>query len=417
MLTEYLMLAVGGGLLGRAARRLARQTRTLQQLSEYGSALTATLDPEAIWRQAVEAAVRLTGADGGFVATSTGNEWQTAAVFFESTWHPLAFVWWPDRSGPWREGAAGGPLGSGTSPSTGAALDRFRVSVELAVPIRVADTDQRHALVVCRVEPRLFEQPTHEVLTLFASHVAAALHASALYRAAVQAMADKGRMLAHLAHELAVPLHVVMGTMDVLAAHVDEVGRTSFDRLRRQERLLLEMTGNLLEYARLEAGKAPVRHVRIDVAELYAQIRDLAEPLIGDKDVQLVVSIGPGAKSVESDPERLRRIIANLAVNAVKYTPTGRVELIATREKGRVRLAVSDTGPGIAPSERQRIFEPFYRGGEGQAPGAGVGIGLALAQELAHLLGTEIAVEGREHTGMTFSLALPAPSSLVRLRA
>jgi signal transduction histidine kinase len=229
-------------------------------------------------------------------------------------------------------------------------------------------------------------------------------------------MADKGRMLAHLAHELAVPLHVVMGTMDVLTAHVDDVGRPSLDRLRRQERLLLEMTGNLLEYARLEAGKAPVRHVRIDVPDLYAQIRDLAEPLIGDKDVQVGVSIGPGAESVESDPERLRRIMANLAVNAVKYTPAGRVDLIATREKSRVRLAVSDTGPGIAPSERQKIFEPFYRGGEGQAPGAGVGLGLALAQELAHLLGTEIAVEGRERTGMTFSLALPAPASLVHLR-
>jgi signal transduction histidine kinase len=420
MLTEYLMLAVGGGLLGRAARRLARQTRTLQRLSEYGSAFTTTLDPEAIWRQAVEAAVRLTGADGGFVATATGNEWQTAAVFFEGTWQPLAFVWWPDRRGPWREGKAGGPLGTGTAPSTGAALERFRVCVELAVPIRLADTDPGHALVVCRAEPRLFEQPTREVLSLFASHIAAALQASALYRAAVQAMADKGRMLAHLAQELAVPLHVVMGAMDVLTAHVDEIGRTSLERLRRQERLLLEMTGNLLEYARLEAGKARVRHVRIDVPELYAQIRDLAEPLIGDKDVQVVVAIESGAEAVESDPERLRRIIANLAVNAVKYTPAGRVELIATREKSRVRLAVSDTGPGITPSERQRIFEPFYRGGDGQAPGAGVGLGLALAQELAHLLGTEIAVEGREHsehTGMTFSLALPAPSSLVRLRA
>lgn len=417
MLAEYLMLAVGGGLLGRAARRLARQTRTLQRLSEHGSALTATLDPEAIWRQAVEAAVRLTGADGGFVATTTGEEWRTEAVFFEGTWQPLGFVWSLDRRGPWREGVAGGPGYYGTSASTCAALDRFRVCVELAVPVRATETEHHHALVVCRAEPRLFEAPTREVLHLFASHTAAALQAAALYRAAVQAMADKGRMLAHLAHELAVPLHVVMGTMDLLTAHVDEVGRTSLERLRRQERLLLEMTGNLLEYARLEAGKARVRRVRIDVPELYDQIRDLAEPLIGDKDVQFVIRIESGAESIESDPERLRRIIANLAVNAVKYTPAGRVELVASQEDGRVRLAVRDTGPGIAPSARQRIFEPFYRGDDGQAPGAGVGLGLALAQELAHLLGTEIAVDGHEQTGTTFSLTLPTPSLLVGVGA
>ncbi len=167
------------------------------------------------------------------------------------------------------------------------------------------------------------------------------------------------------------------------------------------------MTSNLLEYARLEASKPVVRRVRIDVKELYEQIRDLAEPLIGDKDVRLDVRVEPGAESVESDPDRLRRIIANLAVNAVKYTPAGRVELRAARDNGAVRIAVRDTGPGIAPSERRRIFEPFHRG-DAAPPAAGVGLGLALAQELAHLLGTEIAVESQEHEGTTFSLVLPS---------
>ena len=145
-------------------------------------------------------------------------------------------------------------------------------------------------------------------------------------------------------------------------------------------------------------------------------MQDLAEPLIGEKDVRLEVRIEPGAESVESDRERLRRIVANLVVNAVKYTPAGRVELSAVRENGAVRLAVHDTGPGIGPHERQRIFEPFYLG-ETVAPGAGVGLGLALAQELAHLLSTEIVVESREGEGATFSLKLPAPIAGTGIRA
>jgi len=104
--------------------------------------------------------------------------------------------------------------------------------VQLAVPLAGAEEGQRHALVVFRSEPRLCEQPTREVLQLLASHIAAALQAAALYRAALQATADKGRLLAHLAHELAVPLHVVLGSMEILADHVDEVGRTSLERLR-----------------------------------------------------------------------------------------------------------------------------------------------------------------------------------------
>jgi signal transduction histidine kinase len=189
---------------------------------------------------------------------------------------------------------------------------------------------------------------------------------------------------------------------------VDAAGRSGLERLRRQERLLLEMTSNLLEYARLEGGQHPVRRTRIDVPALLREVQDLAEPLIGEKDVRLEVRVEPGAESVEADRERLRRIVANLVVNAVKYTPAGRVELSAVRENGAVRLAVHDTGPGIGPHERQRIFDPFYRG-ETVTPGAGVGLGLALAQELAHLLSTEIVVESPEGEGATFSLKLPAP--------
>jgi signal transduction histidine kinase len=358
-------------------------------------------------RQGVEASVRLSGADGGFAATVSDAGWRTDAVFRDGRWHAQPLSWWPPGTGPWDQGEAKRWQVCEGIVTEEVALRELGARTALAVPVPDAGPRPQRAVVVFRAERRRFTLPTREVLELLGLHTAAALQTAALYRTAVQATTDRGRLLAHLAHELAVPLHVVVGSLEQLAPHVDDGGRMGLERLQRQERLLLEMTNNLLEYARLDAGRAVARRTPVDLQALYAEVRALAEPLIGNKDVELAVRVEPGAEWVESDPEKLRRIVANLAVNAVKYTAAGRIELCAARENGGVRLAVCDTGPGIPLHEQPHLFEPFYRGGDGAAPGAGVGLRLALAQELAHLLGTEITVESREHAGTIFSLVLP----------
>jgi len=410
MLAEYLMLALSMGLLGRAARRLRRHTRAQRHLGEFARGLTRTLDPDAVLRRGVEASVHLSGADGGFAATASDGGWRADEVFRAGCWHVQPLAWWPPATAPWEQSAASRWQLCEALVSGDLTLRQLGARVALAVPVAEAGPRPRRALVIFRAERRRFTPPTREVLELLGLHVAASLQTATLYRTAVQATADKGRLLAHLAHDLAVPLHVVLGSLEQLAAHVDDVGRPALERLQRQERLLLEMTEDLLEYARLDAGRAVVRRAPVDLRALYAEIRALAEPLIGNKDLRLEVRVEPGAEWVESDPEKVRRIVANLAINAVNYTPAGRVELCTARENGAVRLAVRDTGPGIPPQEHRRVFEP-YRGGEGAAPGAGVGLRLALAQELAHLLDTEIMVESREREGTTFSLVLPAGRS------
>jgi signal transduction histidine kinase len=415
MFAEYLLLALGMGLLGRAARRLRRHTRVQRHLIEFARGLTGTLDPDTLLRQSVEASVRLSGAEGGFAAAASDEGWRTDAIFRAGRWQTQPLTWWPSGAAPWEQSRTASPWQlCDVIVTAELALRELGARRALAVPIPDAGPRPHRAVVVFRAERRRFTQPTQEVLELLGLHVAAALQTATLYRTAVQATADKGRLLAHLAHELSVPLHVVMDRLEQLAPHVDDVGRPGLEQLQRQERLMLEMTSNLLEYARLEAGRGGVRRAPVDLQSLYAEIRDLAEPLIGNKAVTVAVRVDPGAEWVESDREKLRRILANLALNAVKYTPAGRVELSAVRENGAVRLAVRDTGPGIPLHEQPRLFEPFYRGGDGVAPGAGVGPGLALAQELAHLLGTEVVVESRPHAGTTFSLVLPGkgPTSL-----
>jgi signal transduction histidine kinase len=375
MLTEYLALAVGVGLLGRAVRRLERYTHALEHLGEVTRQLTATLEREALLRHAVKASVELAGADGGFVTDEASG--------------------------------GGAPVGSSEPPH---AASRARAT--LSVPIPHQGPGPPLKLAVFRTTGQAFSPLAGEVLGLFALHVAAALTAADLYAAAREATREKGRMLAHVAHELGAPLHVILGTTELLARHADDLGRAYLERLERQTRLLIEMTSNLLEFSRLEATQPVVRREVVYLPELWARVRELAFSFLSDKDVEVAVWVEPGAEWVESDPEKLRQILTNLATNAVKYTPRGRVELSATRADGGVVLAVRDTGIGIPPTERDRIFEPFYRSRHDGVPRAvGVGLGLALAQDHARLLGTRILVESHEHEGSTFSLVLPSIAS------
>jgi len=400
MLTEYLVLAVGAGVLGRAVRRLEKHARVLRRMSEMARGLTG-LEREAALVRAVEASVRLTGADGGFVAISAEGDWRTDRVFAGGRWQAQSLLWWPRALGPWEPGR----WRSGTSPWSEEALRELGARVQMAAPVSTGGRRPGTALVVFRARSRPFERTTREILALFAAHLGAALSAASLFTAAREATREKARVLAHVAHDLAAPLHVIMGTTDLLAPQVEQ---SLVERLRRQTRLLMQMTSDLIEFSRVDAPEAWVRNERVHIPELYQRVHELAAPLIGTKGVRVEVEVGAGAEWVRSDPEKLCQIVTNLATNAVKYTPRGRVELRAARDNGRITLTVRDTGIGIPAREQARIFDPFYRGGNAENGEPGVGLGLAVAQDLARLIGTRIVVESADWVGSTFSLELPA---------
>jgi signal transduction histidine kinase len=387
MLAEYLVLAVGVGLAGRAVRRLERQGRLLRLLNAHGRALASALDTVVVERMGVEAAIELAGADGGLVAEAEGAVWKAQAIWRDGGWEERPITW------------------TSESPELPAPLLR-PLGAEGQLALRVPGA-RPLAIVVYRASPEPFAEMTREVLELFVLRVAAALSAADRYRAAVHGTHEKAQMLARVAHEMATPLHVILGLTDVLEARTDAIGREALVRLQRHAQILRTLTASLLDFSRAEASLPAARREPIHVPALYERARDAAVALVGRKAVRVDVVVENGAEWVESDPEMLRQIVTNLATNAAKYTPEGRVELRATRSNGEVFLAVSDTGIGIPESEHELIFEPFYRspnvGGE-----SGVGLGLALVRDLGHLLDTRVVVRSQEGVGATFSLAVPA---------
>jgi len=406
MLTEYLMLAVGAGLLGRVVRRFERHARVLGELSLLGRELTATLDPQAILREAVEGAVRLTGAEGGFVATLNGAAWQTDAVFVRERWHCEAFVWWPYAVAPWEA-----PHRGRSQPSTllcDPGLRRLGAHVQLAVPMHGSGSASRLALVVFRAERRIFSRPTREVLGLLALHVAAALKTAALYRAAAAATGEKARMLAAVAHDLRSPLHALLWDTDTLrATHAGS--RRELERMTDNAALALELVATLQTFAEIENHQLAVRPEPVALARVVDDLRGMMEPLLAGRPIAFEAHIAPGAETVVTDAAHLCRTLTNLLSNAAKFTERGSIELTASRSETETTIAIRDTGVGIDRAELPHIFSPFYRGAvRALTPLPGMGLGLAIVHELTKLLGGRIEIESAVGQGSTFRVRLPA---------
>lgn len=236
----------------------------------------------------------------------------------------------------------------------------------------------------------------------------------------------KSRFFANVSHELRTPLTLTLGPLrDVLDGDLGPVGPEVTDHLEivacNAERLL-ELVDQLLDIARLDAGRLELRWSREDLVERLREWVEATRPLAGRRDIGLVLRTERAALETSIDPEQLRKVVGNLLSNAVKYSPTGSsvtVELEAPAETGgdeTLRIRVEDEGPGIPESERESIFERFHRIDEARRSATpGTGIGLSLARELVDLHGGSLRVEDGARGGSAFVVELPirAPDASV----
>ncbi len=233
----------------------------------------------------------------------------------------------------------------------------------------------------------------------------------------------KGEFLANVSHELRTPLNSIAGFAEVLRDTLPATGDDARDEKRRRyaenilisSKRLLDLINDLLDLAKIEAGRLELRVGPLSIADTCEGLLTLIRPMAEDRGVRLKLKIEPNLPLIETDAGRLQQIVFNFLSNAVKFTPRGgSVTLLASKLAGEeedepsIRIAVSDTGPGIAPEDHQRIFEKFTQlDASVTKQQGGTGLGLTISRDLAELLQGTIEVESAAGRGATFSLTIP----------
>ena len=240
---------------------------------------------------------------------------------------------------------------------------------------------------------------------------AAAEDAADQARAANRAKAD---FLAVMSHELRTPLNAIGGYAELLEmglrGPVTADQLTDLARIKRSQRHLLSLINDILNYAKLEAGRVQYAIDRLSLAEILAGLEPLIAPQMAAKQLEFQApDLAPGVM-VHADGEKVRQILLNVLSNAVKFTPAGgRIGVDVQCTHGLVRIAVSDTGAGIPADKLDIIFEPFVQLARGLTHiTEGTGLGLAISRDLARAMGGDLSAESTVGEGSTFTLTLKA---------
>lgn len=228
----------------------------------------------------------------------------------------------------------------------------------------------------------------------------------------------KRRFLSNMSHEFRTPLHSVVALARLLFERVD--GPLSAEQekqvryIDQSARALLDLVDDLLDIAKVEAGRVDVRPVEFDVADVFGALRGMLRPLLINDRLQLVFEEAPAHLRLFTDEGKVSQILRNLIANALKFTPSGEVRVSAALASGddgveRAIFRVTDTGIGIAREDLGRIFEEFEQvDGPVQRGVRGTGLGLPLSRKLATLLGGTLTVSSAVDIGSTFTLTVPS---------
>ena len=221
----------------------------------------------------------------------------------------------------------------------------------------------------------------------------------------------KSEFLSRMSHELRTPMNAVLGFAQLLELDdLSDEQRESVEQILRAGNHLLALINEVLDVARIEAGKLSLSLEPVDADETLHEAVDLIRPLAADRGVTLSVDTGGEDVCVRADRQRLKQVLLNLLSNAVKYNRTsGRVDVTVRRQPNEsIRVCVTDTGAGISREQLERLFQPFERLDADAGSVEGTGLGLTLSKGLVEAMDGRIGVDSRLGEGSTFWFELEA---------
>jgi len=407
---------------------LASKVDQLEALRDVGDAVSSSLDPDAVQDSIVSNAVRLTHADGGsileydertdaFVVRAAYGTSRTLLDQLRVTTirRDATLV---GRAATERRPLQVADLATAPRDPHLDVLHRDGWRSMLAIPMLRGDVIVG-VVVIRRRSPGSFPEDMVELLQTFASQSSIALVNARLFSELETKSAElevashhKSEFLASMSHELRTPLNAVIGFSEVLIdrmfGELNERQDEYVHDIWNSGRHLLELLNEILDLSKVEAGRMVLEPSTFRVEQALEYAVSLVRERAARHAITVSVMIGEGVDTLDADELRFKQVLLNLLSNAVKFTPDGgSVEVRAVRQDDELVVTVADTGVGIPPEDRARIFESFQQGGRGVAREEGTGLGLTLTRRIVELFDGRLWLESEVGVGSTFGFAVP----------
>ena len=275
------------------------------------------------------------------------------------------------------------------------------------------------ALVVRRRAPGSFDRAAIDLLQTFATQSVLPIQNARLFRDIQEksreleiASQHKSQFLANMSHELRTPMNAILGytelIVDTIYGPVPDKVLEVLERVQTNGRHLLRLINDVLDLAKIEAGELDLSISDYSMPDVIQTVVTATESLAAEKDLALQVTIPEKVPIGQGDEGRIAQVLLNLVGNAIKFTDSGEIDISVATNDGAFKVAVSDTGPGIAPAQQQQIFEEFHQiDSSNTKEKGGTGLGLAIAKRIIEMHGGQIRVDSTLGKGSTFSFSLP----------
>jgi signal transduction histidine kinase len=274
-------------------------------------------------------------------------------------------------------------------------------------------------LVVWRRESGKFSTEIVTLLQTFATQSVLAIQNARLFREIEEkgrqlesASKHKSQFLANMSHELRTPLNAILGytelILDNIYGDVSDKVRDVLTRLEKSGRHLLALINDVLDLSKIEAGQLTLGMSDYSMKDVVQTVLTAVESLAAEKQLALQAAVSPELPLGRGDERRITQVLLNLVGNAIKFTEAGEVRVEVSTTDGAFLVAVSDTGPGIAPADQEKIFEEFRQvDSSSTRKKGGTGLGLSIAKRIIQMHGGRIWVESSPGRGSTFLFTLP----------